>query len=161
MCGINHNLFARPGYLIDVTCESIAAKVLFTRMLNNRSKVGLTDKQVNGLIDLNAEYQAKLVALRIEFARVTEQLEHKSGRLDTQALIDRKPLLDRHMELFRAEEELFFEYGSRGHDLLTDEQIEQINRLYHAEKDAALADLREALNNAMGPKYQVVPAMQA
>lgn len=161
MCGVNHNLFARPGYLIDVTCESMAAKVLFTRMLNHRSEVGLTADQVNGLIDLNAEYQAKLLALRIEFAQVTERLEHKSGRLDPEALISRKPLLDRHMELFRAEEELFFEYGSRGHDLLTDEQIDEINRLYHAEKDASLADLHVALNNAVGPMYQVVPVTQS
>lgn len=159
MCGVNHNLFARPGYLIDVTCESMAAKVLFTRMLNHRSKIGLTDSQINGLLDLNAEYQAKLLALRIEFAQVTEQLEHKSGRLDAKALIGRKPLLDRHMELFRAEEELFFKYGSCGHDLLTDEQINEINRLYHAEKDDALASLREALNNAIAPMYKVVPIM--
>lgn len=154
MCGVNHNLFPKPGYLIDATCESMAAKVLFTRMLNHRAEIGLTGSQVNGLLDLNAEYQAKLVAIRIEFAQVTEQLEHKWGRLDTEALAGRKPLLDRHMELLRAEEELFFDYGARGHDLLTDEQIAKIDELYHAEKDAALASLLTALNNAVGPEYQ-------
>lgn len=160
MCGVNHNLFPRPGYLIDVACESLAAKVLFTRMLNHRAEIGLTEDQVARLLDLNAEYQAKLVAIRIEFATVTEQLEHKMGRLDTEALVGRKALLDRHMELFRADEDLFFEYGALGHDVLTDVQIAKVDELYHAEKDAALGSLLEALNNAVGPAYQFAGAPQ-
>ena len=158
MCGVDHNLFPRPGYLIDVACESIAAKVLFTRMLNNRAVIGLTPDQIVGLIDLNAQYQQELVALRTEFARITEQLEHKRGRIDQEALVGRKALLDRHVELFRAEEETFFAYAARGHALLTDEQIAAIDRLYHAEKDAALGELATALNNAVSPTYQFVPA---
>jgi len=160
MCTVNHNLFARPGYLIDVACESIAAKVLFTRMLNHHAEIGLTGEQITGLIDLNAQYQRELVALRIEFAQVSEQLEHKGGRLDSQALTGRKALLDRHVELFRAEEELFFDYGAQGHALLTDEQIAAVDRGYHAEKDAALHDLAAALNNAVGPAYQFTSASQ-
>lgn len=160
MCGINHNLFARPGYLIDITCESMAAKVLFTRMLNRRAEIGLTDEQVNGLLDINAEYQLALVDIRTEFARVTEQLEHKRGRLNAETLASRKALLDRHMELFRAEEELFFACGARGHDLLTDEQIAKIDELYHAEKDGALGDLLEALNSSVGPEFRFVRVAQ-
>ncbi len=160
MCTVNHNLFARPGYLIDVACESIAAKVLFTRMLNHHAEVALTGEQITGLIDLNAGYQKELVALRIEFAQVSEQLEHKGGRLDHDALTSRKTLLDRHVELFRAEEELFFDYGARGHGLLTDEQISAVDRLYHAEKDAALDDLAASLNSAVGPAYQFTTATQ-
>jgi hypothetical protein len=30
MCTVNHNLFPKPEYLIDVATETIAAKVLFT-----------------------------------------------------------------------------------------------------------------------------------
>jgi hypothetical protein len=41
MCGVNHNLFPRPGSLIDISCESIAAKVLFTRMLSHHADIGL------------------------------------------------------------------------------------------------------------------------
>ncbi|MBX7267530.1 hypothetical protein KIF24_16835 [Micromonospora sp. Llam7] len=155
MCGINHNLFPRPGYLIDITCESIAAKVLFTRMLSHHTEIGLTPEQITRLIDLNAEYQAELIAIRVQFAQVTEQLEHKRGRLDTQTLIDRKDLLDRHAELFHAEEILFFTYGARGHELLGDEQIATIDQIYHAEKDARLAELLPSLNNAVAPRFQL------
>nr|MDT0658739.1 hypothetical protein [Micromonospora sp. DSM 115978] len=155
MCGVNHNLFPRPGYLIDITCESIAAKVLFTRMLSHHTEIGLTPEQITGLIDLNAEYQAELIAIRVQFAQVTEQLEHKRGRLDNQTLVDRKELLDRHAELFHAEEVLFFAYGARGHALLTDEQIATIDQIYHAEKDARLAELLPSLNNAVAPHFQL------
>jgi hypothetical protein len=155
MCGVNHNLFPRPGYLIDISCESIAAKVLFTRMLSHHEQIGLTSKQIIALIDLNAEYQAELTRLRVEFALITEQLEHKRGRLDSEALAGRKELLDRHAELFRAEEDLFFAFGARGHDLLSDEQIQNIDQIYHGEKDARLAELLPSLNNAIGPAFQV------
>jgi hypothetical protein len=153
MCGVNHALFPRPGYLIDISCESIAAKILFSRMLSHHAEIGLTAEQITGLIDINAEYQTALSATRVEFAQVTELLEHKRGRLDTEALTNRKELLDRHAELFRAEEELFFAYGGRGHDLLNDEQIARIDGIYHAEKDARLTDLLPSLNNAIGPAF--------
>ena len=155
MCGINHNLFPRPGYLIDISCESIAAKVLFTRMLSHHEQIGLSPQQMVALIDLNAEYQAALITIRVEFAQVTEQLEHKRGRLDAETLAGRKELLDRHAELFRAEEDLFFTYGERGHELLSDDQLERIDAIYHAEKDARLADLLPSLNNAIGPAFQM------
>jgi hypothetical protein len=155
MCGVNHNLFPKPGYLIDVACESIAAKVLFTRMLSHHEEIGLTPQQIVTLIDLNAEYQEQLINIRVGFAQVTEQLEHKRGRLDVEALAGRKELLDRHAELFRAEEDLFFEYGGRGHELLSDEQLDRIDAIYHAEKDARLADLLPSLNNAIGPAFQM------
>ncbi|WP_433294486.1 hypothetical protein ACQP2F_33230 [Actinoplanes sp. CA-030573] len=158
MCGVNHNLFPRPGYLIDISCESIAAKVLFTRMLSHHEEVGLTPQQIVALIDLNAEYQAKLIEIRVEFAQVTEQLEHKRGRLNAETVAGRKELLDRHAELFRAEEELFFAYGERGHDLLRDDQLEPIDAIYHAEKDARLTDLLPSLNNAIGPAFQMTAA---
>jgi hypothetical protein len=57
MCGVNHALFPRPGYLIDISCESIAAKILFSRMLSHHAEIGLTTEQITGLIDINAEYQ--------------------------------------------------------------------------------------------------------
>jgi hypothetical protein len=155
MCGINHNLFPRPGYLIDISCQSIAAKVLFTRMLSHHEQIGLTPRQIVTLIDLNAEYQEQLISIRVKFAQVTEQLEHKRGRLDAEALNGRKELLDQHAELFRAEEELFFAYGERGHELLNDQQIERIDAIYHAEKDARLTELLPALNNAIGPAFQM------
>lgn len=155
MCGVNHNLFPRPGYLIDISCESIAAKVLFTRMLSHHAEIGLTAEQVTGLIDLNAAYQAELTTLRVEFAQITEQLEHKRGRLDTEALAARKEMLDRHAELFKAEEELFFTYGQHGHDLLNDDQIGRIDAVYHAEKDARLAELLPSLNSAIGPAFSM------
>ncbi|MEV6349596.1 hypothetical protein [Actinoplanes sp. NPDC051851] len=155
MCGVNHNLFPRPGYLIDISCESIAAKVLFTRMLSHHEQIGLTPQQITALIDLNAQYQAELITNRVEFAQITEQLEHKRGRLDAEALAGRKELLDRHAELFKSEEELFFEYGGLGHELLSDEQLERIDAIYHAEKDARLADLLPSLNSAIGPAFQM------
>jgi hypothetical protein len=156
MCDVNHNLFPRPGYLIDIQCESIAAKVLYTRMLNHHREVGLTNEQITGLIDLNAEYQAALLAIRIHFAEITERLELKRGRYDAAALAGHKALLDEHAELFRQEEELFFTYAVSGHELLTDEQIDRINAAYHDEKDASLDELLPSLNNAVGPAFQFV-----
>lgn len=153
MCTVNHNLFPKPGYLIDVATESIAAKVLFTRMLNHHAEVGLSVEQMRGLIDINAEYQAKLLALRVEFAKTTEALELKGGRVDDEARAARQAIMDRRVVLFRAEEELFFEYGARGHELLTDAQIAKVDRLYHAEKDTTLDALKDSLNNAVGPAF--------
>lgn len=155
MCGVNHAFFPRPGYLIDIKCESIAAPVLFSRMLSHHAEVGLSPEQITGLINLNAEYQEALTAIRVKFAQVTERLEHKRGRLDSDTVAGRKELLDQHAELFRAEEELFFAYGQRGHDLLSDEQVVKIEEVYHAEKDARLGELMASLNNAIGPAFQM------
>jgi hypothetical protein len=161
VCTVNHPGFANPGYLFGVgVSKSIAPDVLFSRMLSNHAEVGLTGDQVLALLDLNAEYQRVLNSLRVEFAQVTEQMELKGGRVDNEALVARKELLDRHMELFRAQEELFFDYAARGHALLTDEQIAAADRVYHAEKDVALAGLAESLNNAVGPQYQFTAASQ-
>jgi hypothetical protein len=153
MCDVNHNLFPKPGYLIDVATESIAAKVLFTRMINHHATVGLSIEQLRGLIDVNREYQEKLLALRIEFGKTTEALELKFGRVDDEAIASRQELMDRRVEIFRAEEELFFEYAARGHALLTDSQIAKVDQIYHAEKDETLGKLLASLNNAVGPEY--------
>jgi hypothetical protein len=161
VCTVNHPGFANPGYLLSAgTSKSIAPDVMFSRMLSHHAEVGLTADQVLALLDLNAEYQQALNSLRVEFARVTEQMELKGGRVDNDALVARKELLDRHMELFRDQEELFFDYAARGHALLTDEQIAAADRVYHAEKDDALAGLAESLNNAVGPQYQFTAASQ-
>jgi hypothetical protein len=153
MCTTNHGEFARPGYLIDPRVESIAAGVLFTRMLANHAEVGLTGEQITALLDVAREYHEQQVAIRVEFARVTEQLEIKWGRLDAVAQAARKALLDEHAELFRRHEELFFLYAERGHDLLSDEQIDRAEAIYHAEKDQALADLATSLRSAVGPNF--------
>jgi hypothetical protein len=122
-------------------------------MLNHHAEVGLTVEQMRGLIDINAEYQEKLLALRIEFAKTTEALELKGGRVDEDAILARRAIMDRRVALFRAEEELFFEYGARGHELLTDSQIALVDQLYHAEKDETLDALKDALSNAVGPTF--------
>lgn len=153
MCDVNHNLFPKPGYLIDVATESMAAKVLFTRMLNHHATVGLSIEQMRGLIDTNREYQEKLLAIRIEFGKTTEALELKFGRVDDDAIAARRAIMDRRVELFRAEEELFFEYAARGHALLTDSQIAVADQIYHSEKDDTLYALKDALNNAVGPEF--------
>jgi len=159
MCGVNHNLFSRPGYLIDVKTESLAAPVLFSRMLSHMDEIGLTADQALALLRLNAQYQAELLALRIEFGQTSELVEHKRGRLDDEALASREELLDRRAKLFRAEEALFFRYAALGHNLLSDEQIARIDGVYHAEKDATLDALSESLNGAVGPKFKFVPVM--
>lgn len=154
MCSVNHALFAYPGYLIDVPCESIAARgALFTRMLAHHVEIGLSGDQITRLLDLNRAYHDEQVTIRLAFAAVTEQLELKHGRIDAGTLADRKALLDRHAELFRADEELFFTYAARGHELLTDDQLARIDAIYHAEKDTGLAALETALNSAVGPHF--------
>lgn len=119
MCTADHNCFAYPGYLIDVPCESMAAKgALFTRLLAHHDEVGLSGNQIAALLDLSREYHDKQIANRIAFARLTERLELKRGRLDATALAEHKALLEAHAELFRADEDLFFTYAMRGHDVL-------------------------------------------
>lgn len=162
MCNVDHTGFTSPGYLIDVPCESIAARgVLFTRMLAHHAEIGLSGDQITRLLDLNRAYHDEQVAIRLAFAAVTEQLELKGGRLDADTLADRKALLDRHAELFRADEELFFTYAAHGHELLTDDQLARIDAIYEAEKDAGLATLETALNSAVGPHFTFGPAAVA
>jgi hypothetical protein len=152
-------MFARPGYLIDTPCESMAAPgALFTRALAHHAEVGLAPEQVMALLDLSREYHEKQVVIRVEFARLTEKLELKRGRFDAAALAAHKALLEEHAELFAADEALFFTYAARGHDLLTDEQIDRAEAVYHAEKDRGLASLAAALNSAVGPSYAFGPA---
>ncbi|TQE33183.1 hypothetical protein [Streptomyces ipomoeae] len=154
MCTVNHAAFAKPGYLIDTPCASMApAGALFTRLLGHHEELGLTPAQITGLLDVSREYHDKQVALRLEFAKVTEQLEVKWGRVDNEFTTSRKDLIEQHAELFKADEALFFEYGEKGHALLTDEQIDAAERIYHAEKDAGLAILQDSLNSAVAPAF--------
>ncbi|MFG3254939.1 hypothetical protein [Streptomyces sp. NPDC048172] len=154
MCTINHSAFAKPGYLIDTRCESLApAGALFTRLLGHHKELGLTAKQVGELLEVSREYHDRQVALRIEFAQVTERLEIKWGRVDAEFVAQRKDLLAQHAELFAADEALFFEYGEKGHAILTDAQIDAAERIYHREKDEGLQALSEALNNAVAPGF--------
>ncbi|WP_322761552.1 hypothetical protein [Frankia sp. Cr2] len=160
MCGVNHKSFARPGYLIDVSADSIAAKgALFTRLLAHHGEVGLTGEQIAGLLDLSCEYHGRQIEIRIEMARLAEEIEHKRGRLEARAIAERKPLLDRRAELFRADEALFFTFAARGHELLSDDQLDRIDRIYHAEKDAGLAALARSLCNAVSPTFYFGPAV--
>ncbi|WP_462187762.1 hypothetical protein [Frankia sp. CcWB2] len=154
MCNSNHACFTKPGYLIDVKAESIAANgALFTRMLAHHAEVGLTDEQIRGLLTLSGEYHERLVAGRIRMAKLGEQVEHKGCRLGVEEIAARKAALDERAELFRADEALFFEYTVRGQDLLSDEQLDRIDAIYHAEKDQGLAELESALANAVGPNF--------
>jgi hypothetical protein len=154
VCIVNHDAFAKPGYLIDVPCESLAASgALFTRLLAHHVKVGLSPEQVANLLDLSRQYHEEQVAIRTKFATITEKLELKRGRVDGAAVRERRALLDTHAELFRADEELFFVYARQGHELLTDEQIDRAEAIYHAEKNEGLNALAASLNNAVGPDY--------
>lgn len=154
MCGVNHKAFARPGYLIDARAESIAPDgALFTRMLAHHRQVGLTGEQIIGLLEISRDYHAQQVKIRLEMARLGEEVEHKVGRLDAAALAARKAALARRADLFAEDELLFFEYAALGHELLSDDQLDRIDRVYHDEKNAGLADLAEALNSAVGPVF--------
>jgi hypothetical protein len=161
MCHVNHSGFTRPGYLIDVQAASIASEgVLFTRALAHHGEVGLTADQIAGLLDLSREYHARQLEIRIAMARLGEQAEQKRGRLTPEVLAARKPLLDERAELFRADEALFFEYAARGQDLLSDDQLDKISRIYDGERDWSLAGLAGALDSAVGPAFRfgrVVP----
>ncbi|MBX6390919.1 MAG: hypothetical protein IRZ08_18345 [Frankia sp.] len=158
MCDVNHHGFTRPGYLIDVKAESIAAEgALFTRALAHHAEVGLSTEQIRGLLDISREYHARQVQIRLRMAQLAEQAEQKRGRLTPARLAERKPLLDERAELFRADEELFFTYAARGQELLTDEQLDLISDIYHAEKDEGLAVLAPALRGAVGPTFTFRP----
>lgn len=126
MCIVNHPVTAHPGYLIDAPMQSVAAPgALFTRLLAHHRELGLTCEQIMALLDLSREYHERQVAIQLEFARVSEALEIKRGRIDEQAVAKREQLLRRHAELFLEHERLFFESARRGHEILTDEQIER------------------------------------
>jgi hypothetical protein len=154
MCDVNHKGFARPGYLIDVRAESVAAEgALWTRALAHHDQVGLSDGQIRQLLDLSREYHAAQQAVRLRMAVLGEQVEQKGGRLDSEALAVRKPLLDERAELFRVDEELFFTFAARGQELLTDEQLEVISDVYHSEKDEGLSALAVSLDRAVGPNF--------
>jgi len=157
MCTLNHPVTPKPGYLIDASIMSVAAPgAMFTRLLAHHREVGLTCEQIMALLDLNREYHDRQVAIQIEFARVTEMLEVKWGRVDEQAIAEREELLRRHAELLLEHERLFFEYARRGHEILTDEQIEKGEQIYHQEKDALLKSLHSSLNRAVAPHFQFV-----
>jgi hypothetical protein len=80
-------------------------------------------------------------------------VEQKGGRLTAAMLAERQPLLDERAALFREDEALFFEFASRGQDLLSDNQIDRIAEIYHGEKDAGLSVLADALASAVGPTF--------
>lgn len=155
MCIVNHPVTAHPGYLIDAPMQSVAAPgALFTRLLAHHRELGLTCEQIMALLDLSREYHERQVAIQLEFARVSEALEIKRGRIDEQAVAKREQLLRRHAELFLEHERLFFESARRGHEILTDEQIERAELIYHEEKDAMLDTLLTSLNRAVGPHFE-------
>lgn len=165
MCTVNHHVLARPGYLIDTPMESMAATGhLFSRMLHHAPEVRLDAQQVMDLLTISKEYHDKQVALRIEFGKVTEKLEIKWGRVTAEDVANRQELLTRHAELLREEEELFFVCAARGHELLTDEQIEAAEAIYHAEKNEMLTALAASLDNAVAPAFTfraLVPELTA
>jgi len=105
------------------------------------------------LLDINREYHERQVAIQLEFARISEDLEIKRGRIDEAEIAAREKGLRRHAQLFLEHELLFFEMTKRGHDVLTDEQIERAETIYHAEKDEMLEALLPSLNRAVGPNF--------
>lgn len=159
MCTVDHTGTARAGYLVDAPMESMASSgVLFSRMLSHHREVGLSCEQIMSLLDLNREYHDRQIAIQLEFARITEALEIKRGRINEQQLAKREELLQQHAQLFAQHERLFFEMAQRGHELLTDEQIEQAEIIYHAEKDEMLDVLSGSLHRAVGPNFQFTKA---
>jgi hypothetical protein len=159
MCEVNHVGFTRPGYLIDVQAESIAADgALWTRALAHYGQVGLSDEQIRGLLELSRMYHEAQQVIRLRMAVLGERVEQKRGRLDEEAMAARKPMLDERAELFRADEQLFFDFAAQGQALLSDEQLDRIEAIYHAEKDAALAKLAASLDRAVGPYFRFSPA---
>lgn len=123
-------------------------------MLSHYHEVGLNCEQIMGLLDISRAYHERQLAIRLEFARITEALEIKWGRIDGQEIAKREALLQRHAQLFAEHEHLFFEMAQRGHEILTDEQIERAETIYHAEKNEMLETLSYALNRAVNPKFQ-------
>jgi hypothetical protein len=139
--------------------------VAYLAPLNYRKKVtlshrevGLNCEQIMALLDLNKEYHERQISIQLEFARVTEALEIKWGRIDELQIAKREVLLQRHAQLFAEHEALFFEMARRGHEYLTDEQLDRAESIYHAEKDAMLGTLESALNRAVGPHFQFAEA---
>lgn len=154
MCTTNHPGMARPGYLIDAPMESIASVgAVFTRMLAHHREIGLNCEQVMALLDLNREYHSRQVAIQLEFAQISESLEIKWGRINDQEIAKRENLLKRHAQLFEEHERLFFEMARRGHEILTDEQLERAEAVYHEEKEEMLRTLAPSLNRAVGPRF--------
>lgn len=47
----------------------------------------------------------------------------------------------------------FFDYAYRGQQLLTDEQIERAEAIYHAKKNKGLSRLAQTLDNAVVPAF--------
>lgn len=86
--------------------------------------------------------------------------EIKWGRVDEEVVAEREQLLRRHAELFLEHERLFFECAHRGHEILTDEQIEKAEQIYHQEKDAFLKALLPSLSRAVAPHFRFVQTEQ-
>lgn len=161
MCTVDHATpLAHPGYLIDVQMKSIAPDVLFTRMLAHHKEVGLSSEQVLQLLEISREYHTEQGRIRSEFGRLSERLEIKWGRVGDQEVANREELLDEHARLFRASEACFFEYARRGHQVLSDEQIEAAEAIYHAEKDRALTELSASLDSAVAPTFRFRPVAE-
>jgi predicted DNA-binding WGR domain protein len=100
-------------------------------MLAHHREIGLNCEQVMALLDLNREYHSRQVAIQLEFAQTGESLEIKWGRINNQEIAKRENLLKRHAQLFEEHERLFFEMARRGHEILTDEQLERAEAVYH------------------------------
>jgi len=154
MCTSNHPGSSMPGYMVDTPVTSIASRgALFTRLLAHHNEVGLTYEQITGSLDVSGEYHQRYNELSYEFAKVTEALEIKWRRIDNDAISPREELLKKHAQLFLDHEYLFFEMTKKGHDLLSDEQIERAEMIYHTEKEEMLEALLPALNHAVGPNF--------
>lgn len=145
---VDHVVVCNAGYLFDARVESIAPGTLFTRMLAHRDDVGLTPAQVTGLLNLTREYHERQLQLVMEFMELRERLEIKHGRVTSEDLSARERLLDQHAQLFREHEALFFEFASRGHALLSDEQIAAAESVYYREFESTLAKLGPILSRA-------------
>ncbi|ORT46780.1 hypothetical protein [Frankia sp. KB5] len=162
MCGVNHSGFTNPGYLFNVGAGSVAPDgALFTRLLAHHDDIGLDDGQIRGLLDISREYHERQQVIHLRMAVLAEQVEHKRGRLGPDEIAERKAALDERADLFRTAEQLFFETGGRGLELLTDEQVEQVATVYHEEKTDGLHALADALDNAVGPQFSfhALPAL--
>lgn len=150
MCTVNHATITNAGYVFAVGIESIAPRgALFTRMLAHHRDVGLSLDQVQALLDLNREYHERQVAIQIEFMRVSEALDIRNGRFDAASLAEKEPLVRKHADLFGASELLFFEMARRGHEILTDEQIERAEHIYASEHDATMRHLAPIVERAL------------
>lgn len=133
--------FAAGGFAFDLAVASRAPAGIMTGVLAHHDRLGLSAEQICALLDIDARYRQRRLSLALEFARLREQVDVATERIDQEVLTAARGVLRRQADIFIEHQMSYFEAIAEAQALLDDGQLDRARELLMEERSAAFAVL--------------------